>query len=132
MNRSTSGSSCGSFFAVALDHAAHRHQPAAGPRLLVAGGFEQGVDGFAHGAFQKPAGVDHQDLGLRRFRGQLKTGQGELVKQDFTVHQILHASQIDNGGEWLWRLLLMTHWGGWVNLAVTERRRVMFNIQKTL
>ena len=82
------------FIPVALDHAPHRHHPAARPLSLQASGLEKRLDRFFLRRIDEPARVDEDDFGLRRVHA-LRAVADEFREQALRVDRVLVAAEAD-------------------------------------
>ena len=59
---------------------------------LVAGHFEDGVDGFLLGGVDEAAGVDDEDFGLFGVGGEARAGAVEQAHHDLGVDEVFGAA----------------------------------------
>jgi len=81
------------FVAVALDEAAGDDEFFRPPRGLVAGHFQDGVDGLLFGRVDEAAGVDDEDFGFLRMGGEAGSCTVEQTHHHLGVDEVLGAAQ---------------------------------------
>ena len=79
--------------AIAFDKATRDNQALGAAGFLVLGHFEDGVDGFLLGRIDKAAGIDHDNVGIRRMRRKLMAAGGELAHHDLSIDEVFGASE---------------------------------------
>ena len=83
----------GELSGVALRQTSRNHQPLATAALLDLGRFEDCVDRFLLGGFDKRAGVHQQHLRLFGVECDLESRRGQRAKHQLAVGEVLGASK---------------------------------------
>src|SRR5271157_2592544 len=86
------GDALANFVAITLDEAAGDDELLSSSSQLVAGHFENGVDGLLLGGVNEAAGVDDEDFGLFRMSGQPHAGAVEQAHHHLGIDEVLRTA----------------------------------------
>ena len=109
------------FLLITLGQAAGHHHRADGSLLLELGHFQNVVNGFLFGVFNKAAGVDNDGIRLVHIGDDLKPCLSELCQHHFPIHQVFGTSQRNHSNLMIHPILLYRSWSRFSPCTRAER-----------